>query len=151
MSNDAGEETAALVPAEGKKTAVDVLRDGFERLQRRDLKVVEGMNRFVDLPTKLEDPEGKELARLAALDDVALKAEGWTRRDLRLAMYARLPKSQWPAAMQAAHERVGMRIRKQSAQAKKTTFNVNVVNIPAAQPVESGKIITVEAEEKPPF
>lgn len=152
MSNNAGKETAALVLAEPGKSAVEVLRVGYERLQKKDLEVVRAMNRFADLPMAFEDPKGEKLAELLAKTDEEIKAAGWgSRRELRMAMYGRLPRSHWPAAMQAAHERVGMRIRKQGAQAAKNTFNLNVVTIPARQPVESQKIITVEVEDKPHF
>lgn len=152
MSNDAGKEQAALVRAEPGKSAVDVLRDGYERLQKKDLEVVRAMNRFADLPVGAEDPRGEKIATLLTSSDEEIKAAGWnSRRELRMALYGRLPRSQWPAAMQAAHERVGMRIRKQGAQAKKTQFGLAIVHIPAQQPVEHGKVITIEAEEKPPF
>lgn len=152
MSNDAGKEQAALVRAEPGKSAVDVLRDGYERLQKKDLEVVRAMNRFADLPSRFEDPEAKAIGELLAKTDGEIKAAGWnSRRELRMALYGRLPRSQWPAAMQAAHERVGMRIRKQGAQVKKTQFGIALISIPAQQPVEQGKVITIEAEEKPQF
>ena len=141
-----------LVPAGKQKTAVEILREGFERLQKKDLKVVEAMNRFADLPTRHEDPDGKVVAALFAMTDEELVAAGWkSRRELRMAVYAKLPKSQWPASMQAAHERVGMRIRKQADKSANPTFNLNVINIPAPRAADPSKIIEVQPEEKPPF
>jgi hypothetical protein len=42
-----------------------------------------------------------------------------------------------------------MRIRKQGAVKSASTFNLNVINIPAQKPAEPSRIITIDVEEKP--
>jgi hypothetical protein len=129
--------------------AVEELRAKYEKLQARDLGTVRAINRFADLPSRLEDPEGEQIAAMLSLSDDELKIIGWTRRELRLAYYGTRPKKDWPAAAQAAHERVGMRIRKQGAVKSASTFNLNVINIPAQKPAEPSRVITIDVEEKP--
>lgn len=151
MGSDGREQPTSLAHA-GAATAVDRLAEGYQKLQQKDLAVVRAMNRFADLPTRFEDPERAQLMLLLQLPEEELKKQGWnSKRELRMAAYGTLPRSQWPASMQAAHERVGMRLRKQSAQAKKNVFNLQVINIPAAQPADESKVVIVDVDPKPDF
>lgn len=135
------DESTAL--ARRRNDAVDVLRQKYESLQKRDLEVVRGMNRFADLPTRLEDPDGAQLTALLLLPDVELAARGWSRRELRMAAWGQLPKAKWPASMQAAHERVGMRLRRQNVQPSKMQFNLNMLTIPAPKPARETEIVVL--------
>jgi hypothetical protein len=130
-----------------RRDAVDALRQGYERLQKGDLAVVKAMNRFAELPLTGEGAIGPEA--LLAMGDVELAERGWTRKDLRMAIYGTLPRSRWPAAMQAAHERVGMRLRKQDRTPAKMQFNLNMVNIPPPRPVLDAEVVILPDEETP--
>ena len=128
-----------------KQAGVDLLRQKYEALQKKDLEIVRAMDRFAELPIGAEDPEA--IARLLAMTDLELADHGWTRRELRMAIYATLPRARWPAAMQAAHERVGMRIRRQDRQPSKMQFNLNMVNIPAPKPSTDIVVLPDERDE----
>lgn len=140
------EEKPAKAPS-----PVDLLMARYEKVQRRDLDIVDGMNRFAEIPTELEElPREQMKLLLAAGTDAQIKGAGWrSRQQLRAAFYGTLPRSKWPAAMQAAHERVGMRLRKQEKNIQRQTFNLNVISIPAPQrPDADQKIVIVEAKEQ---
>lgn len=148
--------TTALVhvPAppvpEKKKDPVDWLARRYEKVQKRDLDIVDGMNRFADIPTPAEQlPRAAVESLLAYGSDAQIKEAGWkNRQELRAAFYGTLPRSQWPAAMQAAHERVGMRLRKQDKGASRQTFNLNVITIPAPQrPREDERVVIIEQKK----
>lgn len=131
------------------KTAVEKLERAYDKLQRRDLAVSDAANRFADLPSAWEDPGDAILKTLLMLPEEDVVAAGWrSKRELRMAAYGRLPKKQWPASMQAAHERVGMRIRKQEEKAQRNVFNLNVVNIPAARRPDERNIVIVDVKEE---
>lgn len=126
---------------------MDLLQKRYDRVQQRDLEIVEGMNRFAEIPTEAEAaPRASLEALLIAGTEEQIKAAGWRNRaQLRAAFYGTLPRSRWPAAMQAAHERVGMRLRKQDRGASRQTFNLNIISIPAPQrPTADEKVIEVE-------
>lgn len=132
-----------------KSSPVDLLQRRYEKVQLRDLDIVDGMNRFAEIPTPAEQlPRANLESLLAAGSDAQIKAAGWrNRQQLRAAFYGTLPRSQWPAAMQAAHERVGMRLRKQEKNANRQTFNLNVINIPAPRPAgEHEKVVIIETK-----
>ena len=134
---------------EKKGSPVDLLQRRYEKVQQRDLDIVDGMNRFADIPTPAEElPRANVEALLAYGSDAQIKAAGWkNRQQLRAAFYGTLPRSKWPAAMQAAHERVGMRLRKQEKGANRQTFNLNVINIPAARAASPDeKVVIIEAK-----
>lgn len=134
-------------PAKGNP--VDILQRRYEKVQIRDLDIVDGMNRFAEIPTRGEEaPRAALEALLVAGSDAQIKLAGWkNRQQLRAAFYGTLPRSQWPAAMQAAHERVGMRLRKQDKSANRQTFNLNVITIPAPQrPLEHEKVVIIETK-----
>lgn len=128
---------------------IDKLRERYQRIEARDMDIVAGMNRFADLPSMLEDRE-QVYAALKHENDDAAKALGFkNKRELRMALYGTLPKKDWPAAMQAAHERMGMRLRKQEEKKGRTVFNLNMISIPAPiQQSENDKVITIEPERK---
>lgn len=138
--------------APAKKGApVDLLQKRYDKVMHRDLDIVDGMNRFAEIPTELEEiPREQMKLLLAAGTDAQIKAAGWrNRRELRAAFYGTLPRSKWPAAMQAAHERVGMRLRKQEKGSQRQTFNLNVITIPAPQrPVDDEKVILVDMKKE---
>jgi hypothetical protein len=137
------------VPAK-KESRVDLLQKRYDKLQLRDLDIVDGMNRFAEIPTPAEPEEHKKMLELLASSDATIERAGWkNRRQLRAAFYGTLPRSKWPAAMQAAHERVGMRLRRQDKSANRQTFNLNVINIPAPQrPAATEKVVIVEVKDK---
>lgn len=138
------------VPA-AKADRMDLLQRRYERLQARDLDIVDGMNRFAEIPTEAEAvPRAALEALLLAGSDEQIKRAGWkNRQQLRAAFYGTLPRSRWPAAMQAAHERVGMRLRRQEKGASRQTFNLNVITIPAPRaPAAHEKVVVIETDEK---
>ena len=131
------------------KTAVEKLERAYDKLQRRDLAVSDAANRFADLPTYLEDPDDATVKLLLALPEDEIKKQGWkSKRELRMAAYGRMPKKLWPASMQAAHERVGMRLRKQEEKDRKNVFNLNVVNIPGPRRPDERNVVVVDVSEK---
>jgi hypothetical protein len=137
-----------LVPAK-QNDAVERLKAAYEKLQKRDLAIVEGMNRFNELPMHSEDATDAQLMLLLAGSEADVQAAGWKdKRQLRMAAYGRLPKRLWPASMQAAHERVGMRLRKQSAATGKTTFNLNVITIPRPIREHDAKVVIIDVKEE---
>lgn len=134
-----------------KKDPVELLRARYEKLQRDDLEITRLMDRFAELPSGAEETARKELFDMLATgtdEQVQAKYGFKTKRELRIAMYGTLPKKDWPASMQSAHERVMARIRKQTGEKRKGTVNVNIINIPAPQkPMAHEKIITIAAKE----
>lgn len=148
--------STALVPLEApekkapapKPSPVDLLQRRYEKVQLRDLDIVDGMNRFAEIPTIAEPEAREQMVALLTKTDAEIKAAGWkNRRELRAAFYGTLPRSKWPAAMQAAHERVGMRLRKQDKSANRQTFNLNVINIPAPRAAtEDEKVVIIETK-----
>lgn len=151
----ATDDTTGLVPHVGDhlpdprpEMAVDKLRRRYEKLQTRDLDTVSALARFSDLDTKLEDPTQAKLQLLLMGPDEAVVAAGWkSKRELRLAYYGTLPKKDWPAAAQAAHERVGMRLRKQTKVANKYQFNLQMVSIPSPRRDPDARVVIVAAAE----
>lgn len=143
------EKALATVPevAIGKReTPADKLQARYEKLQDRDLDVVAAMNRFAELPTDQEEEERDKMRQLLVSGTPEqLKAAGWkSKKHLRVAIYATMPKKDWPAAMQAAHERVMARVRKQSKTKGGNVFNLNMINIPAPKrPTEEDIIVEV--------
>lgn len=135
-------------PAKAEDPA-DRLARRYEKVQLRDLDIVDGMNRYADIPTPAEPEERQKVLELLNASDAEIKRAGWkNRKELRAAIYGTLPRSKWPAAMQAAHERVGMRLRKQDRKASQNKFNVNIINIPAAQPpTAEEKVVVVDVGE----
>ena len=137
--------------APAKKGApVDLLQRRYDKVMHRDLDIVDGMNRFAEIPTAAEPEEREKMVGLLLKTDAEIRAAGWkNRRELRAAFYGTLPRSKWPAAMQAAHERVGMRLRKQEKGSQRQTFNLNVITIPAPQrPTEDQKVVVIETKER---
>lgn len=136
---------SAIGPA---KTPVEKLERAYDKLQRRDLAVSDAANRFADLPSYLEDPDDATVKLLLALPEEEIQKQGWkSKRELRMAAYGRMPKKLWPASMQAAHERVGMRLRKQEERDRKNVFNLNVVNIPATRRPDERNVVVVDVKE----
>jgi len=131
--------------------AVERLKIEYEKLQKKDLEVVRAMNRFAELPTAWEDGENATIKLLLSLPEAEVVAQGWkSKRELRMAAYGRMAKKNWPASMQAAHERVGMRIRKQSSDDNRTVFNLNMVTIPAPRRDPEARVVVVDVEESKP-
>lgn len=147
-SDETALSVAGQTAIDRPKTAVEKLERAYEKLQRRDLGVSDAANRFADLPTKWEDPLDSQISLLLSLPEEEIIAQGWkSKRELRMAAYGRLPKKEWPASMQAAHERVGMRIRKQEEKGQRGTINLNVINIPAPKPPDERRVVVVEVSE----
>ena len=149
---------AALAKRRGKELVPGVLpkrlqelSDALAVIKAKDEEIVMGMNRFADVPSVFE-PEQRQkyvellnTAPLALIRDVGFS----TREELRLALLGSLPKSEAPVAMQSAHERTGMRIRKDGSGKSGTTVNLNMVTIPAPRPTgPEDRIIIVQPGEK---
>ena len=134
-----------------KADPVELLRLRYEKLQGKDLEIVRLMDRFAELPSFVEETARAELIELLAngSDEAIRQKYGFQgKRELRVAMYGMLPKKDWPASMQSAHERVMARIRKQGGEKRRGGVNINIINIPAPQPPgPAAKIITVKATE----
>lgn len=134
-----------------KSEAIDKLRERYDKLQKRDLDVVASMNRFAELPSFVEEAARKQLIDVlnVGTDEEIRTLYGFKgKRELRMALYGTLPKKDWPAAMQAAHERVLARQRKQNANQTRQVFNLNVVTIPAPRlPSDEDRIVIVQPEE----
>jgi hypothetical protein len=134
-----------------KSDPVELLRKRYEKLQKTDLEITHLMDRFAELPSFVEETARAELIQLLANGTDAEIQEKYgfrTKRELRVAMYGTLPKKDWPASMQSAHERVMARIRKQTGEKRSNTFNLNIINMPApVRPTEHDKIITIKAKE----
>lgn len=127
------------------------LRRRVNLIAENDAKIVEGVNRFKDVPTAWEEEDRVAyLAALKAPDDGPAKALGFkNKRALRLAIYGTMPKKDVPFAIQAAHERIGMRIRKDGNRGTGNTFNLNMVTIPAPRPPgPEDRVVIVQAEKK---
>jgi hypothetical protein len=142
--------TPATVGPIAKKDALDSLKARYDKLQQRDLNIVHNMDRFAELPSFVEETARAELIALLAngTDQEVRDKYGFkNKRDLRIALYGTLPKKDWPAAMQAAHERAMARIRKQATEKKTNTFNLNIISMPAREaPRPDEKIIEVHPE-----
>jgi hypothetical protein len=149
LSETALAKTTETAPA--KSDSVELLRKKYENLQGRDLDVVRTMNRFAELPSGAEAARQDIVDALNHPDDSKCLALGFkTKRELRIALYGTLPKKDWPASMQSAHERVMARIRKQGQEKRTNTFNLNIIQMPApVRPGENDRIITIKAEEPP--
>lgn len=142
-------QVVAPAVAERPKDAVDRLRERYERLQSRDLNIVDAMNRFAELPTHIEDKDDAMVTLLLSGSEDDVRKAGWkSKKELRMAAYARLPKRLWPASMQAAHERVGMRLRKQATATSKTVFNLNMVTIPAPKRDPNARVVVIDTKEE---
>lgn len=131
------------------KTAVEKLERAYDKLQRRDLAVSDAANRFADLPSAWEDPDDATVKLLLSLPEEEIRKQGWkSKRELRMAAYGRLPKKEWPASMQAAHERVGMRLRKQEEKGQKNTINLAVISIPQRREVDERNVVVIDVDAK---
>ena len=141
-------EKALVTAQKPGERAVDIIRKGYERIQKRDMDIVHAMNRFAELPSLEEDPTDAQVKLLLLMPEADLVAQGvWrSKKELRMAAYARLPRRSWPASMQAAHERVGMRLRKRNESDAPPVFNLNVITIPAPKAADERKVITIEQD-----
>ena len=125
--------------------AVADLQRRFEKLALKDLSICDAINRFADL----HGDEGQKLMALAdAGDDEALKKEGWTRKQLYIALQARKPRAEVPFAMLAAHERTGMRIRRLDRKPSTSRVNVAVIHVNERAPCKAdADVVIVDSHE----
>jgi len=133
-----------------RETPADRLQARYDKLQEKDIAIVEAMDRFAELPMEQEEVERDKMRLLLVNGTLEeLRAAGWkNKKQLRSAIYATMPKKDWPAAMQAAHERVMARVRKQGKSKAGNVFNLNMISIPAPVPQNAQDvIIEVEAKE----
>lgn len=122
---------------------VDAIKARVAELETEDLSIVGSMNRFADVPEE-------ELALMSVLNEEELAAKGWTRRELRIALYAQKPRAEVPFAMQAAHERTLARTRRHQDEPGGMRINVqnNTFNLPAQAPRRpDSEVIVVEGKE----
>ena len=112
------------------------LRRRVEMIAENDARIVSGMNRFRDIPSLFEGEERTRCMNILQTGTLAdVRRMGFKdKRELRLALYGTLPKKEIPFAMMAAHERVGMRIRRDNKAPSGNTFQLNMVTIPAPRP-----------------
>lgn len=104
-----------------KRDRVAELRDRLGRIADQDTRLIVAVNRFADFSTQ-------ELEGFLAMPEAAFPMHGFkSKREVRLAIMGNLPKKQWPAALQAAHERTGYFIRKEEAQAERGELTVVVL------------------------
>jgi hypothetical protein len=132
------------------KDPVDLLRQKYERLQEKDLHIARTMDRFAELPSFVEEVARQELIKLlndGSDAEIEAKYGFKSKRELRIAMYGTLPKKDWPAAMQSAHERVLARTRKQVKDPARNVFNLNIISIPAPKPIgPENKVVIIDAK-----
>jgi hypothetical protein len=83
--------------------------------------------------------------KMLALDDEQLSVLGWTRKELRIALDAKLPKKLAPFYLHAAHERSLMRWRNGTGEAASVTALI-VLPMPSVPPEERENVIDVTAE-----
>jgi hypothetical protein len=143
--------TDALAKVE--KDPVDILRQKYEKLQEKDLHIARVMDRFAELPSFVEEVARQELIALlnnGTDEEIQAKYGFNSKRELRIAMYGTLPKKDWPAAMQSAHERVLARTRKQVRDPARNVFNLNVISIPAPKPIgPETKVVVIDTTAEP--
>lgn len=96
---------------------IEAIREKVVELEQNDLGIVESMNRFSEV-------DEAQIALLEALPDDLLRKQGWTRRQLRVAKYAQLPRSHVPYALQAAQERTLARTRRHVEDSGAARINV---------------------------
>lgn len=119
---------------------IEAIRADVVALEVRDLEIVHAMDRFAD----------EDLAPLTELSDKALKERGWTRRQLKVAMAANLPRAEVPYALQAAHERTLARVRRHSEDSSGAKINVSNATFNILAPAPRAKDIDVVVVEKDP-
>ena len=142
-------ERGELVPRPGTDPVVDRLIARRERIAASDAALVADCARAVDIPLPIYEQEA--MARIIALlngPDEDVRRAGWrSKRQLRTALHGSRPKSEWPASLQAAHEREMVRMRRQD-KAPKTTTVQNLIIMPAQVPVDSaGKIVVLPPKD----
>lgn len=76
--------------------------EAFQRLANADQTILEAGDRGVDFLTA---DGAREAGRLMKLTDPELRDLGWTRRELKVAISATLPKAELPWLLLAAQER----------------------------------------------
>jgi hypothetical protein len=145
---------AVRPPAEvAKNGPVEQLRERYNKLQRSDLNIAQLMDRFAELPSFVEKTAREELVALlvdGTDEQIHAKYGFKNKKELRIALYGTLPKKDWPASMQAAHERVLARTRKMDRDKTRNVLNVNLINIPAPQPPGPERKIIEIVDKEPP-
>lgn len=90
-----------------KRDRVKDIRDRLTRIADQDTRVIAAIDRFADFSVE-------ELGGFLKMPDESFPMHGFkSKREVRLALMGNMPKKDWPAAAQAAHERVGYVIRKE--------------------------------------
>jgi hypothetical protein len=120
-------------------------------IEENDARIVVAMNKARDVASMWEpDDRKKAMDALASPTVEAVRALGFKdKRELRVALYGQLPKKEVPFFMMAAHDRVGMRIRRDSKAPTGNTFNLNMVTIPAPKPPgPEERVVIVQAEPR---
>lgn len=112
------------------------LKRRVEMIAENDARIVAGMNRARDVASMWE-PADRERAMEALQHPTVEKVREMgfqDKRELRLALYGQLPKKEVPFFIMAAHDRVGMRIRRDNKAPSGSSFTLNMVTIPAPKP-----------------
>lgn len=125
------------------------LKRRVEMIAENDARIVAAMNRARDVASTWE-PEDREkaIAALAYPTVEKVREMGFRdKRELRVALYGQLPKKEIPFFMMAAHDRVGMRIRRDNKAPSGNTFNLNMVTIPAPKPPDDARVVIVHKDD----
>jgi hypothetical protein len=133
----------ALVPRD-PEAEIEAIRADVVALEVRDLGITHDMDRAADL-------SADELTKMMGKTDKEIAAAGWTRRGIRIALYALNPRGEAPYFLQAAHERTLARVRRHSEDASGVNINVKggTFNILAPAPrARDIDVVVVEPEKK---
>jgi hypothetical protein len=149
-------ETGTLVPVKPSELAADEREKGLRRridmMTTNDEKICNDVARFAELPHPTLEPAQWTVvaSTLANGTDDDVRSLGFRdKKALRRALYGRMSKKDVPFAIQAAHERVLARVRKDNKGQAGNTFNLNMINIPAPKPAgPQERVVIVQPEHK---
>lgn len=107
------------------------IRDRLAKIADADTRLVWAMRKFVNGGMGRAE---LELLLDPLVSEADIQAKGFKNRaEVRIAWYSTMPRSAWPAAMQAAHERVDSIARREAKTDHSAGINVLMVSIPAPQ------------------
>lgn len=135
----------ALVRKANGESPVDELRRKVQAIfaehALKDAQDVESMNKYADYSES-------DLMLLEQVDDSELKAQGLSRRAVRIALLAYRPTREVPFAIKALHERSLARIRRVDDAEGLVRLGFAIGSLPARAPRrDDSEVITIEATE----